>query len=68
MIKYKYIELSNIGKSGEISNVDTLVGAELPTRARRIVKKGQVIVSSIEGSLESCALIGDRIIRILSPK
>ena len=58
-IEYKYIELSNIGKSGEISNVETIIGAELPTRARRIVKKGQVIVSSIEGSLESCALIGD---------
>lgn len=31
----------------------------MPTRARRIVKKEQVIVSSIEGSLESCAIITD---------
>lgn len=29
----------------------------MPTRARRKVKAGQVIISSIEGSLQSCALI-----------
>ena len=32
-------------------------GSELPTRARRIVHTGQVIISSIEGSLQSCALV-----------
>ena len=32
-------------------------GKDLPTRARRIVEQGDVIVSSIEGSLSSCALI-----------
>ena len=32
---------------------------DLPTRARRKVKRGQAIVSSIEGSLQSCALITD---------
>lgn len=57
--EYKYIELANIGRSGEIENVDFIIGSELPSRARRIVKKGQVIVSSIEGSLNSCALITD---------
>ena len=29
----------------------------MPTRARRIVATGDVIVSSIEGSLDSCALV-----------
>lgn len=57
--EYKYIELSNIGKNGEILDVEQSLGEELPTRARRIVKQGQVIVSSIEGSLSSCALISD---------
>lgn len=54
---YKYIELANIGKSGEIDGVKSIIGSELPSRARRMVKKGYVIVSSIEGSLESCAII-----------
>lgn len=54
---YSYIELANVGTEGEIANVETILGNELPTRARRKVKAGQVIVSSIEGSLQSCALI-----------
>lgn len=44
---------------GGISGVRTLLGKDLPSRARRKVKKGQVIISSIEGSLQSCALITD---------
>jgi type I restriction enzyme S subunit len=35
------------------------IGDNLPTRARRKVTGGQLIVSSIEGSLPSIALVGD---------
>ena len=58
-VKYKYIELANIGKSGEVTGCDEQIGENLPTRARRIVHSGDVIVSSVEGSLDSCALITD---------
>lgn len=54
---YQYIELADVGQSGGISDVDIQYGSDLPTRARRIVKPGQVIVPSVEGSLQSCALI-----------
>ncbi len=57
--QYKYIELSNIAGNGEITGCTTEHGAELPSRARRKVKEGDVIVSSIEGSLSSIALIED---------
>lgn len=56
-LKYQYIELANVDTTGGISNVELTVGCALPSRARRLVKAGQVIVSSIEGSLSSCALI-----------
>lgn len=56
-VRYKYIELANVGKSGEITGCDIQNGENLPTRARRMVHQGDVIVSSIEGSLESCALV-----------
>lgn len=56
-LRYPYIELANVGAEGEIVNVEIVPGNELPTRARRKVKAGQVIVSSIEGSLQSCALV-----------
>lgn len=55
--EYKYIELANIGMTGEISGVESILGEALPTRARRLVHTGDVIVSSIEGSLQSCAII-----------
>ena len=57
--EYKYIELSNIGNSGEITGCTTSIGSELPSRARRLVRRNDVIVSSIEGSLQSVALVTD---------
>ena len=57
--EYDYIELSDIGTSGEITGCTRSIGRELPTRARRIVHIGDVILPSIEGSLQSCALITD---------
>ena len=56
-IDYSYIELSNIANNGEITDCMTKQGRSLPGRARRKVAKGDVIVSSVEGSLSSIALI-----------
>jgi restriction endonuclease S subunit len=55
--EYKYIELADIGKSGNVTGCTIEIGQHLPSRARRKVNVGDVIVSSIEGSLGSCALI-----------
>ncbi len=59
-VEYRYIELSNIFSNGEVAGCTTGVGQDLPTRARRKVAEGDVIVSSIEGSLSSVALIGQK--------
>lgn len=56
-VRYKYIELSDIGVNGEISGCTYEYGSNLPSRARRIVHTGDIIISSIEGSLQSCAII-----------
>lgn len=53
----RYIELADIGASGTVENCTKAEFADLPSRARQRVSEGQVIVSSIEGSLKSCALI-----------
>jgi len=55
--QYQYIELANISGNGEIVDCMNEEGQDLPTRARRKVKTGDVIASSIEGSLSSIALI-----------
>lgn len=56
---YRYIELSNICSSGEITGATLDLGKNLPSRARRKVVKNDVIISSIEGSLSSCAIVTD---------
>lgn len=56
-VQYKYIELANISANGHINGFIEAMGNELPTRARLKVNSGDVIVSSIEGSLSSIALI-----------
>ncbi len=55
--RYKYIELSDIGVNGEISGCTYDYGSNLPSLARRIVHTRDIIISSIEGSLQSCAII-----------
>ncbi|MBR6952399.1 MAG: restriction endonuclease subunit S [Campylobacter sp.] len=57
--QYRYIELANIGANGNISEPIIDFGENLPSRARRLVKTGDMIMSSVEGSLQSCALITD---------
>ena len=57
---YQYIELSNIGNSGEITGASLDLGCNLPSRARRKVSKNDVLVSSIEGSLASCAIVSEQ--------
>lgn len=54
---YQYIELADVGYFGNIGEVEKVLGKDLPSRARRQVKAGQIIVASVEGSLQSCALI-----------
>lgn len=58
-IEYKYIELGDIGPYGDIMHHTFDFGKSLPSRARRIVHTADVIISSIEGSLQKCAYITD---------
>ena len=57
---YNYIELADIDNSGGITGCTEALGNELPSRARRIVDAGDVLISSIEGSLSSCAIIPEK--------
>jgi len=58
--EYNYVELAHIGNNGEITNHMKAEGSELPTRARRKVSAGDVVISSIEGSLTSIALVEEQ--------
>ena len=54
---YQYVELSNIGVTGDITGFTYESGQDLPSRARRLIKENDVIISSIEGSLEKIAIV-----------
>ena len=54
---YKYIELSHISSTGEIIKHINSKGQNLPSRAKRKISKGDIIISSVEGSLSQVALI-----------
>lgn len=55
--KYKYLALSNISSQGYIQDYQEEFGKDLPSRARRKINTNDLIISSIEGSLSSCALV-----------
>ena len=57
---FKYIELANIEASiGLVEGFTEDVGQNLPSRAKRMVAHGDVIASSVVGSVEKSALITD---------
>lgn len=58
--QYNYVELSDIGAIGNIVDASVDNGMNLPSRARRVIKKGNVIVASVEGSMDRCALVDER--------
>lgn len=56
--EFKYVELSNINSAnGLIDGYEIVLGKEAPSCARRFLKAGDVIVSSVEGSLDKVALV-----------
>lgn len=56
--KIKYIELADINPStGEIENFKELFGYETPSRARMLIKEGDVIVASLAGSIDNVGLV-----------
>ncbi len=59
---FSYIELANINPStGEIEEVNQIKGYNAPSRARMLVRKGDVLVSSLLGSLDNIGLVPEKL-------
>jgi len=55
---YNYIELADINSNlGVVDQTKQIQGKNLPSRARMEVKKGYVVMSSVEGSIDKIALV-----------
>jgi type I restriction enzyme S subunit len=57
---YRYVQLADIDFFGRIRHVPEVLGADLPSRARRVIHAGDVIVSSVEGSIDRCAIVPEK--------
>lgn len=56
----KYIELANINQvTGTIENANEILGKEAPSRARMFLRTGDVIASSVKGSVDKVARVPD---------
>src|SRR3990172_3573076 len=56
--EFKYIELADINQTiGLIESANQIKGKEAPSRARMLLREGDVIASSIEGSLDKVAIV-----------
>lgn len=60
--KIKYIELADINPStGEIDSFSKLYGYEAPSRARMVIKAGDVLVASLAGSVDNIGLVPEEL-------
>ena len=55
--QFKYIDIGNVGSTGSLENIEIVNFENAPSRARRIVKKGDVIVSTVRTYLKAIATI-----------
>ena len=56
-----YIEISDVNSEGVIGNSTPYIFSESPSRCRRIVQKGDVIVSTVRTYLKSIGLIEEEV-------
>jgi hypothetical protein len=56
--EYQYVELADINASiGIVDSTSKIFGADLPSRAQMKLQKNDVVVSSVEGSIDKVGLI-----------
>ncbi len=53
----RYVEISDVSEEEGITNVSSMVFDEAPSRARRITRKGDVVISTVRTYLRAVALV-----------
>lgn len=57
-VSVRYVDLANT-KNGEVIEVQTMEGSNIPSRARRILETGDTIVGTVRPGNRSFALVGE---------
>lgn len=55
--EFRYIEISDVSLAAGIANTTPMSFADAPSRARRIVRKGDILVSTVRTYLKAIALV-----------
>ena len=55
--EFRYIDISNVNGDGEITVSEPMLFVDAPSRARRIIKKGDVIISTVRTYLKAIGSI-----------
>lgn len=53
----KYIDIGNVNSNGQIESLQEMLFKDAPSRARRVVRKGDVIISTVRTYLKAITLI-----------
>jgi len=59
--KFKYIPIAKISESGEIFEWEEFYGWQAPSRARMVIRKGDIIIPSLTGTFDKIALVPDEL-------
>lgn len=55
----RYIDIGNVNSNGSITDIQEFTFKNAPSRARRIVKKGDIIISTVRTYLQAITLINE---------
>lgn len=59
--KFRYVPIAKIAGSGEIYEWDEFYGWQAPSRARMIIKKGDILIPSLRGTFDKIALVPEEL-------
>jgi len=59
--RLKYIPIAKINESGEIFEWDEFYGWQAPSRARMVIRKGDILIPSLSGTFDKIALVPEEL-------
>ena len=63
---FKYVPISKISESGEIFEWNEFYGWQAPSRARMVIRKGDILIPSLSGTFDKIALVPEELDRQLT--
>lgn len=59
--KFKYVPIAKINESGEIFEWEEFYGWQAPSRARMVIRKGDILIPSLTGTFDKIVLVPEEL-------